>query len=184
MKGRNSLQSLPEIKVEKLLQWELYEATLGYYQSWNQVKTLKGKLYEVVASLVAHLVKNLPAVWETWVRSLGWEDALEKGTATHPVFWPGKFHGLYSPWGRKESDRTEQLSLSPTWTRHRNLQPIVSNQIQQCTKRNTHLNQVGFISDVQGWFNILKLIHNQQMKVKPHDYIKWCRKAFDKTHSW
>ena len=29
-----------------------------------------------------------------------------------PVFWPGEFHGLYSPWGRKESDRTEQLSLS------------------------------------------------------------------------
>ena len=31
------------------------------------------------ASLVAQLVKNLPAMWETWVRSLGWEDALEKG---------------------------------------------------------------------------------------------------------
>ena len=29
-----------------------------------------------------------------------------------PVFWPGKFHGRYSPWGRKESDTTEQLSLS------------------------------------------------------------------------
>ena len=29
-----------------------------------------------------------------------------------PVFWPGEFHGLYSPWGRKESDTTEQLSLS------------------------------------------------------------------------
>ena len=28
-----------------------------------------------------------------------------------PVFWPGEFHGLYSPWGRKESDMTEQLSL-------------------------------------------------------------------------
>ena len=27
-----------------------------------------------------------------------------------PVFWPGEFHGLYSPWGRKESDMTEQLS--------------------------------------------------------------------------
>ena len=35
------------------------------------------------ASLVAQLVKNLPAMWETWVRSLGWEDPLEKGTATH-----------------------------------------------------------------------------------------------------
>ena len=35
------------------------------------------------ASLVAQLVKNLPAVRETWVQSLGWEDPLEKGTATH-----------------------------------------------------------------------------------------------------
>ena len=35
------------------------------------------------ASLVAQLVKNPPAMWETWVRSLGWEDPLEKGTATH-----------------------------------------------------------------------------------------------------
>ena len=35
------------------------------------------------ASLVAQLVKNPPAVWETWVQSLGWEDPLEKGTATH-----------------------------------------------------------------------------------------------------
>ena len=35
------------------------------------------------ASLVAQLVKNLPAVWETWVQSLGCEDPLEKGKATH-----------------------------------------------------------------------------------------------------
>ena len=35
------------------------------------------------ASLVAQLVKNLPAVWETWVQSLGWEDPLPKGKATH-----------------------------------------------------------------------------------------------------
>ena len=50
------------------------------------------------ASLVAKLVKNPPAMQETWVRSLGWEDTLEKGKATHSVFWPGEFHGLYSPW--------------------------------------------------------------------------------------
>ena len=36
-----------------------------------------------VASLVAQLVKNLSAMWETWVRSLSWEDPLEKGTATY-----------------------------------------------------------------------------------------------------
>ena len=35
------------------------------------------------ASLVAQLVKNLPAMRETWIRSLGWEDLLEKGKATH-----------------------------------------------------------------------------------------------------
>ena len=35
------------------------------------------------ASLVAQLVKNLPAMQETWIRSLGWEDPLEKGKATH-----------------------------------------------------------------------------------------------------
>ena len=35
------------------------------------------------ASLVAHLVKNLPAMWGTWVQSLGWEDPLEKETVTH-----------------------------------------------------------------------------------------------------
>ena len=55
---------------------------------------------------------------ETWVRSLGWEYPLEKGRAIHwrreglpsPVFWPGEFHGLYNPWGRKESGTTERLS--------------------------------------------------------------------------
>ena len=35
------------------------------------------------ASLVAQLVKNPPAMWETWVQSLGWEDPLQKGKATH-----------------------------------------------------------------------------------------------------
>ena len=35
------------------------------------------------ASLVAHRLKNPPTMWETYVRSLGWEDPLEKGTATH-----------------------------------------------------------------------------------------------------
>ena len=37
----------------------------------------------VRASLVAQMVKNLPAIQETWVRSLGWEDPLEKGKTTH-----------------------------------------------------------------------------------------------------
>ena len=46
------------------------------------------------ASLVAQLVKNLPAMQETWVLSLGWEDPLEKGMATHPSVLAGEFQGL------------------------------------------------------------------------------------------
>ena len=55
---------------------------------------------------MAQLVKNPPVMQETWVRSLGWEDPLEKGKATHSIFWPGEFHGLYSSWGHKELDTT------------------------------------------------------------------------------
>ena len=63
------------------------------------------------SSLVAQLVKSLSAMWETWVWSLDWEDPLEEGMATTPIFWPGEFHGLYNPWGHKGSDTTEWLSL-------------------------------------------------------------------------
>ena len=65
-------------------------------------------------SLVAQMVKNLPATQETWVRSLGWEDPLEKGTATHSsilawrILWteePGRLQYM----GSQESDTAEQL---------------------------------------------------------------------------
>ena len=59
---------------------------------------------------MAQQVKNPPAMQETWVRSLGGEDPLEKGKATHSgiLAW-----GIpYSPWGHKESDTTERLSFS------------------------------------------------------------------------
>ena len=56
---------------------------------------------------MVQLVKNLPAMWETWVGKIPWR----RERLPAPVFWPGEFHGLYSPFGRKESDTTEQLSL-------------------------------------------------------------------------
>ena len=65
------------------------------------------------ASLVAQWVKNLTAMWDTWVCYLGQEDPLEKGRLPTPVFWSGEFHGLYSPWGRKESDTTERSFSGP-----------------------------------------------------------------------
>ena len=49
------------------------------------------------------MVKNLHPMRETCVRSLGWEDPLEKGRLPTLVFRPGEFHGLYSPWGRNFS---------------------------------------------------------------------------------
>ena len=104
------------------------------------------------ASLIAQLVKNLPAMQETEVRFLGREDPSDRdrlstlvflgihcGSAGKesacnagdlgliprlgrspgegkvilptPVFWPGEFHGLFSPWGPKELDMTERLSF-------------------------------------------------------------------------
>ena len=63
------------------------------------------------ASLIVKLVTNLPALQETWVWSLGWEDPwLRRERLPTPVFWPGEFHGLYSSWGCKESDTTEWLT--------------------------------------------------------------------------
>ena len=59
------------------------------------------------ASLMAQLVKNLPAMWETWVQFLGYEIPWGRQRLPTPVFWPGEFHGLYSPWGHKEPDVTE-----------------------------------------------------------------------------
>jgi len=46
------------------------------------------------ASLVAQLVKNPPAMRETWLRSLDWEDPWRRAWQPTPVFWPGEFHGL------------------------------------------------------------------------------------------
>ena len=77
---------------------------------------MKGAGYSPIrASLVAQLVKNLPAIQETSVQSLGQRDLLEKENL--PAFLPGKSHGQrslagYIPWGHKESDTTEHTTHS------------------------------------------------------------------------
>ena len=97
------------------------QASLSFTICWSLLKLLSIELvmssnwFDLLAVqrtlnsfLLAQLVKNLPAMRETWVQSLVWEDPLEKGKATHSR--PGEFHGLYSPWGHKESDMTERLT--------------------------------------------------------------------------
>ena len=66
-------------------------------------------------SLVAQMVNCLSTMRETWVRSLGWEDSLEKEMATHSstlalkIPWMEELGAGYCPWGRKESGTTERL---------------------------------------------------------------------------
>ena len=69
-----------------------------------------------MAPLVAQMVKNLPAMQETWVQSLGWEDPWRRERLPTPVFLPGESHGQrnlagYSPRGREELDMTKWLTL-------------------------------------------------------------------------
>ena len=77
--------------------------------------TFSGKnnnLTVVWHSLVAQMVKNMPAMQESWVQSLGLEDPLKKERQSTPVFLSGESHGQrslasYSPWGLKELDTIE-----------------------------------------------------------------------------
>ena len=57
-------------------------------------------------------MKNPPAMQETWVLSLGWEDPLEEGKATDSRILAWRSLVGYSPWGGKESDSTERLSMA------------------------------------------------------------------------
>ena len=59
------------------------------------------------ASHVAQLVKNPPAMQETWVQPMDWKILWKSERLLTPGFWPGEFRGPYSPWGHKESDTTE-----------------------------------------------------------------------------
>ena len=84
----------------------------------SERSTGEGKGYPLQyswASLVAQLVKNLPAMRKIWVRSLGWEDPLEKGKATHSsilawrILWKGAWRAMVH---RVTEDATERRALS------------------------------------------------------------------------
>ena len=60
------------------------EQMCAYISSGVTEQWAKFRLFSLLGTfLVIHLVRNPPAMWETWIRSLGWKDPLEKGTATH-----------------------------------------------------------------------------------------------------
>ena len=67
------------------------------------------------------MVRNLPAVRDTCLQSLGWKIPWRRAWHPTPVFLPREFHGQrslvgYSPWGGKESDMIEQLTHTHTHT--------------------------------------------------------------------
>ena len=95
--------------------WANFETSLclgfQHHTKKNDINSYHGSIIVIQASLLVHLVKNLPARQETQVQSLGGKDLLEKGMATHSTVLAGEFHGQrslagYSPWGCKESGTT------------------------------------------------------------------------------
>ena len=82
--------------------WVL-DLDVGYRREGSKVLLPRGSAGKEFACNVGDL-GSLPGLGRS----------LEKGTVPTPVFWPGEFHGLYSPCGCKESDTTERLSLHST----------------------------------------------------------------------
>ena len=81
-------------------------AVYGVAQSRTRLKWLSSSSNSssrglIWASLIAQLVKNPPAMQETWVRSWVGKIPCRRGSLLTPVFWPREFHELYSLWGRK-----------------------------------------------------------------------------------
>ena len=135
---RGILYHLSQRGSPRILEWITYPVSRGssWPRNWTVVSyivdarnallcTLMNALQCFGASLVAQLVKNPPAMQETWVWSLSREDPLEKGKVTHSSILAWRIPWT-SPWGSKESGTTERLSLhlwmpvvcacdKPTW---------------------------------------------------------------------
>ena len=87
--------------------------TQKYTVLWTQVCPFDISYTHNQASLLAQMVKNLPAMWETWVLSLGWEDPLEEGMATHSSILPWRMpmgRGAWQPTVHGVAKSQTQLS--------------------------------------------------------------------------
>ena len=89
----------------------------SWYQHYSNADTRQGhdkkRNLHVWASIVAQLVKNPPAMWETWVPSLVWEDPLEKGMATHSSILTWRIRWTVQSMG---SQRVERYWVTFTFT--------------------------------------------------------------------
>ena len=104
--------------------WSVLPYTLGKMPGDlpNPGIELTSLMSPALACRFSQTIKNLPAMQETPVQSLGQEDLLEKGMASYSSILAWRVPGteesgrLYSPWGHKETDTTEQLTLSSRFT--------------------------------------------------------------------
>ena len=92
----------------------------GVFPLLNESPRGRRQAADKQTDLVAPVVKNLPTMWKTWVRSLSWEDPLEKGTATHSSILAWRFPWTEGPGGLQSlgSDTAKQVSLYSTMGRH------------------------------------------------------------------
>ena len=153
---RQILYQLSHQRSPRILEWVAYPVYSGSSRPRNGTSNsfIAGRFFtrwdtgEALGNNVAQLVKNLLAMqetlgWEdpleTYVQSLGWENPWKRERLPTPVFWPRKFHGVYSPWGCKELDMIEQLSLSKVcW-----LDEWVYHQLTPCPSCGFHSHLIG-----------------------------------------
>ena len=123
-------------------------------QSWLKLIPLRWWCHLTISSSVAHMVKNPPAVWKTWVLSLGQEDPLEEGMATHSsiLVWripwieePGGLQSMGSErvrheWGSKHIKQrgTWSLSLWQKWCLPKPSQNGALDLNVKCKTRKSH----------------------------------------------
>ena len=101
------------------------------------------------ASLVAQMVKNPSIMWETWVRSLGWKDPLEEGTATHSRILDWRISMDKGAW----------------WTTVHGLQRIGHNWATKCACAHIHLNYVQILLIN---YTSIKLGEKKDCWLRPH----------------
>ena len=101
------------------------------------------------ASLVAQMVKNLPAIRETWVHSMGWEDPMEKGTATHSSIWGWIFFLTFIV---KMSPHTQELKDNAVlWWTHRTIS-IAINMVPELFHQLPHPKNMHILFNFAGIF--------------------------------
>ena len=98
---------------------------LNWTKQWLESKIVDS-ICLLNASFVSKLVKNLPAIQETWFNPWVSKVPRRRERLPTPVFWLREFHGLYNPWGHKESDMSEWLSLTLYWMLKENLVILVA----------------------------------------------------------